>query len=305
MKQRLVVGSRGSKLALIQAESVVKRLRELNPHLEVSITKIVTAGDRDRNTRLDQLGEAIFVRELEKALLDKQIDLVVHSLKDVPNELPPGLCLLATPERLDPRDALVARVKLKELPLGAKIGTSSLRRVAEFKHYRPDIEACAIRGNVDTRLRKVDSGEYDGLVVAAAAMLRMGLTDKIVDYLPMEHFLPSVGQGALVVEAREDDDAVKELVAPLNNLPVWQSVIAERAFLLELGGGCRAPIGALGSINGTTLKLEGMIASLNGDTIMRATLEGNASQAAEIGKSLARKLLDMGAAAFIPKMERR
>lgn len=299
MRTRVVVGSRGSKLALIQTESVVASIREINPCLELSIRKIVTAGDRDRHTRLDQIGVAVFVKELEEALLDKRIDLAVHSLKDVPADVPRGLGLLAVTRRLDPRDALVAKSRLEELAPGSRIGTGSLRRSVQLAQYRPDLNVCGIRGNVDTRLRKVSSGEVDGVIVAAAAMLRLGLEDRITQYLRPDHFLPSAGQGALVIEGRLDDKDMAELASPINHLHSWQSVIAERAFLRTLGGGCRAPIAALGTVDSTTLKLEGMIASVNGKKILRASQEGTAASPEDAGMRLAQKMLDMGASEFI------
>lgn len=299
MRTRVIVGSRGSRLALIQTESVIAWIREMNPRLEVSINKIVTAGDRDRLSQLDRIGVAVFVKELEEALLDKRIDLAVHSLKDVPTDVPQGLSLLAVTERLDPRDALVAKSRLEELAPGSRIGTGSLRRSVQLARYRPDLNVYGIRGNVDTRLRKVSSGEVEGVIVAAAAMLRLGWKDRVTQYLPLEHFLPAVGQGALVIEGRLDDKDMAELASPINHLSTWQSVIAERAFLRALGGGCRAPIAALGTVDGTTLKLEGMIASINGKEMLKASQEGAAASPEDIGVRLAHKMLDLGASEFI------
>jgi len=302
MRTRIVVGSRGSKLALIQTESVIAKIREVNPHVEMSLSKITTAGDRDRRTPLDQIGVAVFVKELEEALLDGRIDIAVHSLKDVPTEIPQGLCLLAVTERLDPRDALVAKSRLNELVASSKIGTGSLRRAVQLTRYRPDLKVCSIRGNVDTRLRKVSAGEVDGIMVAAAAMLRLGWEDRVTEYLSLEHFLPAVGQGALVVEARLDDSELADLILPVNHVPTWQGVMAERAFLRALGGGCRAPIAALSTVNGATLKLEGMIASPDGKGMLRASEEGSANSPEEVGVRLAQKLLDMGASEFIAEV---
>ncbi len=299
MRTRIIVGSRGSKLALVQTEAVVAKIREANPHLEVSISKIVTAGDRDRHTQLDRIGVAVFVKELEEALLANRIDLAVHSLKDVPTEMPESLCLLAVTERLDPRDALVAKSRLDNLPSGSRIGTGSLRRAVQLAQYRPDLQVCSIRGNVDTRLRKVASGEVDGVIVAVAAMSRLGWEDRITEYLSLEHFLPAVGQGALAVEARLDDKEMAEVVYPINHLPTWRSVTAERAFLHAVGGGCRAPIAALGTVNNTTLKLEGMIASIKGKKMLRLFEEGNAVSPEQVGARLAQKMFDGGASEFI------
>lgn len=300
MKERIVIGSRGSKLALIQSQSVAARIGEVNPQLEVGITRIVTTGDRNRDTPLDQMGTAVFVKELEEALLDNRIDLAVHSLKDVPTELPPGLCLLAVTERLDPRDVLVSRSgRLDELPPGSRIGTSSLRRAVQLTQYRPDVEACNIRGNIDTRLRKVSSDEYDGVILAAAAIIRLGWEDKITEYLSLEHFLPAAGQGALVIEARLDNEEVANVVSPINHLPTWQSVAAERAFQSTLGGGCRVPIAALGTVNENTLTLEGMVADANGRGALQVSEEGTTVCPEEVGVQLANKVLEMGASEFI------
>ena len=305
MRTRIVVGSRGSRLALVQIESVIAKIREANPHLEVSLRKIVTAGDRDRHTKLDRIGVAVFVKELEEALLDGRIDLAVHSLKDVPTEVPQGLSLLAVAERLDPRDALVAKSKLNALTPGSRIGTGSLRRAVQLAQFRPDLEVCSIRGNVDTRLRKASSGEVDGVIVAAAAMLRLDWEEKITEYLPLEHFLPAAGQGALVVEARLDDKQMAELVSPLNHLATWQSITAERAFSHAVGGGCRTPIAALGTVNSSTLKLQGMIANPNGRGMLRASEEGSVMSPEEVGARLAQKMLAMGASEFIAEVRGR
>ena len=307
MSRKIVVGSRGSKLALIQAESVAAKIRETNPSIEVSISQIVTKGDRDRHVQLDQMaGIGVFVKELEEALLDGRIDLAVHSLKDMPAEIPQGLCLAAVTERADPRDVLVSRgERLAELASGAKIGTGSLRRAVQLNACRPDLEACGIRGNVDTRLRKVANGEFDGVILAAAALKRLGWEDRVSEYLPTEHFLPAVGQGALAIETRLDDSEVAKIVVPLNHLPTWQSITAERAFLSTLGGGCRAPIAALGTVNGTVLRLEGMVADVGRKMTLFSAEEGSNTAPEELGVRLAQKLLRMGASEFIAEAGRR
>jgi len=307
MRRRIVVGSRGSKLALIQTESVVAKLKEANPHIEVVISKIITKGDRNRHVQLDHMaGIGIFVKELEEVLLSGRIDLAVHSLKDMPMQIPPRLGLVAVTERLDPRDVLVSRgQKLAELASGSRIGTGSLRRSVQLSTCRPDLEACNIRGNVDTRLRKVTDGEFAGIILAAAAMQRLGWEEKISEYLPLDYFLPAVGQGALAMEARLDDDETVKMVAPLNHLPTWQSITAERAFLSALGGGCRAPIAALGTVKNGTLKLEGMVADVNEKKIVRASVEGSATSPEELGVRLAQKLLVMGADEFIVEAKAR
>jgi len=301
LRKNIIAGSRGSRLALTQAESVLSQLKEANPHLKFSLSKIVTEGDRNRRLSLDRMaGVGVFVKELEAALLDGRIDLAVHSLKDLPTEIPEGLYLAAVVERLDPRDILVSRSgRLAELAPGSRIGTGSVRRAVQLVAYRPDLEVCSIMGNVDTRLRKVSSGELDGVVLAATAMLRLGWADRITEYLPLEYFLPPAGQGALGIEIRANDEEIGEIVSRLNHQPTWQSVVAERTFLSALGGGCRAPIATLGSIKGNTLKLMGMVSDASGKKILRASEEGNAATPEQLGIRLARKMLKMGASKFI------
>ncbi len=305
MKKSIIIGSRGSKLALLQSESVAAKIKQLNPHLEVSVSKIVTKGDRNRRIQLDRMeGVGVFVKELEEALIDGRIDLAVHSLKDMPTQIPQRLCLAAVTERLDPRDVLVSRGgRLAELAPGSRIGTGSFRRAVQLVAYRPDLEVCSTRGNIDTRLRKVSCGELDGVILAAAAMERLAWEDKISEYLPMEYFLPAVGQGALGIEMRLGDEGIAELVSPLNHLPTWQSVTAERAFLSALGGGCRAPIAALGTVVGNALRLEGMVAEISGERQVRASEEGSAACADEVGVQLAQRMLSMGVSEFINEVK--
>lgn len=300
MRTSIVIGSRGSKLALIQAESVAAKIEERHPHLKINIVKIVTKGDRDRHTQLDRMGASAFVKELEDALLNNRIDIAVHSLKDVPTKLPQGLCLLAVTERDDPRDVFISRSgRLNALHPGSKIGTGSLRRAVQLAHYRSDLAICSIRGNVDTRLRKISSGELDGIITAAAAMIRLKLEQEITEYLSPEYFLPSAGQGAIAVEARLDDEEIAEFISPINCVDAWQSTIAERAFLNILDSGCRAPIAALGTITGTTLQLEGMIAGTTSKQILRASEKGSSDSSEEIGIHLAQKMIEMGASKLI------
>jgi hydroxymethylbilane synthase len=282
---------------------VVSNLRAANPELDISITEIVTAGDRDRRSPLEQLGVNVFVKELEEALIDGRIDLAVHSLKDLPTDMPDGLELLGVTERADPRDVLVAGKRLEELASGATIGTDSLRRSLQLGVCRPDLEVRSIRGNVDTRLRKVDSGEVDGVILAAAGLKRIGSSGRITQYLPFEYFLPAVGQGALGLEGRHNDGRTAGIVAPIVHLPTWQAVVAERSFLLELGGGCRAPIAALGSVDQGTLRLEGMVGGVKSRRVLRYSDEDAAGSPRELGTRLARALLDMGASDLIVEAE--
>jgi len=300
VKSKLVIGSRGSKLALIQAETVAGEIRRCRPNCEIEIRKIVTEGDRNRSVSIDASGDTgIFVKALEEALLNSDIDIAVHSLKDLPTVLPPQLYLAAVTQRLDPRDALVAYSPLADLSPGSKIGTGSLRRAVQLKHIRPDLEVCSIRGNVDSRLRRVSSGELDGVIVAAAALLRLGWSDKITGYLPLELFLPAVGQGALAIEAREGNGRVKEIIEPINHVPTWQAVTAERFFLHAVEGGCRAPLAALATVHEDTLEIQAMVSDREGDVIMRDSYIGQSTMPQEAGVELARRMLRAGAAGLI------
>jgi len=305
LNRKIIVGSRGSKLAVIQAESIVAAIRRYHPEVEVDTSYIVTKGDRNRRVQLDHMADiGVFVKELEEALLDGRIDLAVHSLKDMPTDIPDKLVLAAAPERNDARDVLISRgKKLHELAPGARIGTGSLRRAIQVSACRPDLETRGIRGNVDTRIRKVNEGEFDGVVLAAAAMKRLGWEDLITEYLPVESFLSAVGQGALGIETRRDDPKVADIVATLDHQPTRLSVTAERAFLEALGGGCRAPIAALGTAKGKVLKLEGMVAGVRTKRILRRTAEGSNMAPEELGKSLAQELLEAGSGELIAEAE--
>ena len=305
MRRRVVIGSRGSNLALVQAESVMSRLRELYPDVDFSLVKITTGGDRDTSVPLHQMaGDGVFVKELEEALIDGRIDIAVHSLKDMPTQIPGELSLAAVGERLDPRDVLITRgKKLIELVAGSRIGTGSLRRMAQLGSFRPELKVESIRGNIDTRIRKVSSGDFDGVILAAAAIIRMGWEERITEYLSLEHFLPAVGQGALGMEIRSDDSKIKELVSEINHPPTWCNVVAERAFLLALGGGCRAPIAALGSIQNDTIRLEGMVGDAMGKSIMRDFEEGSVSESEQVGIRLSQRMLQTGASQIIAEVK--
>jgi len=301
--REITIGTRGSKLAVIQTEWLLTKLKEVYPELKTRLVKITTRGDRYSTAALDKFaGQGIFVKELEKALIEGKIDLAVHSLKDLPTEIPDGLMLGAITTRLDPRDVLVSRFgKIAKLVPGSKIGTGSHRRAVQIHAIRPDLKVCNIRGNIDTRLRKVSDGVVDGIIIAAAAMIRLGWEDSITEYLPTEHFTPAVGQGALGLEIRSGDKEIALIASKINHEPTWQCITAERVFLQALGGGCRAPIAALGTVSDGTLKLNGMVASTDGKHIVRASEEGSASTPEQIGKHLADKLTDMGAMQYIAK----
>ena len=288
---------------MIQAHIVALALRHAHPSIEIEVRKVVTEGDRNRNINIDEAGNTgIFVKALEEALADERIDLAVHSLKDMPTELPGDMVLAVVMERLDPRDALIASARLGELKPGSLIGTGSLRRTAQLKNLRGDLQVVSIRGNVDSRLRKVNSGELQGVIIAAAAMIRLGWDDRITEYLPLESFLPAVGQGALAVEAKKGDRVMEEYVTVLNHLPTWQAVSAERAFLHAVEGGCRAPVAALATIDDQILKITAMVANKAGTKIIRKSLEGDARQAHSQGVKLAQLMLDAGAAALIDEI---
>jgi len=298
----IVVGSRSSRLAVLQAKELMGQLRNALPELELSLVKIKTQGDKDRKSPLIQIGgRGVFVKELEDALLGGEIDIAVHSLKDMPSQLAPGLQLAAVPVRRDPRDALVSGSgrTLAQLPPGARIGTGSQRRALELQAFRPDLKACPLRGNVDTRVKKVRSGELDGIIVAAAALERMGWRDKATEYLPIEIFLPAACQGALGVEVRAGDGAAAT-VALVNDEASWQTTAAERAFLRTLGGGCRSAIAAIARVeDNDTLHIEGMVAGTLSRKTIRAKLSGLSQMPEQLGERLAQKMLDMGAGKLI------
>lgn len=303
MKSHFTIGSRGSRLALWQAGWVRSRLSELRPGVEVRVEIYKTTGDIHRDVPLAVIGgKGAFTKELEDALLDARIDLAVHSLKDLPTTLPAGLCVAAVPEREDPRDALVVSVgsvtgtnSLATLPAGATVGTSSLRRQAQLRHLRPDVSIKDVRGNVDTRLRKLDGGEFDALILAAAGLRRLGFGERISAAVGAQEMLPAVGQGALGVETREDDHATRELVSLLEHAPTRAACTAERALLAALGGGCQVPIAAHGTIAAGRIRLEALVAALDGSRVIRDTLDGDAAEATAVGQSLAARLREQGA----------
>jgi hydroxymethylbilane synthase len=281
------------------------QLREAAPHLELSLVKIRTQGDRDRSSPLDRIGgRGVFVKELEEALLRDEIDVAVHSLKDMPSELDKRLRLVAVPRRRDPRDALVSRSgrKLAQLPSGARIGTGSQRRAVELRAFRPDLEVCPVRGNVDTRVKKVLSGDLDGTILAAAALERMGWQDKVTEYLPIELFLPAACQGALGVEARAGNDTAAPAAA-LNDAASRQAATAERAFLRRLGGGCRSAVAALARVEGGVIRMEAMVGGLVSGRTVRTALEGPPQAPEELGRLVAERILDMGGGALIAEAE--
>ncbi len=296
-RSSLVVGTRGSPLALWQAEWVQQKLREIAPQLSVELQRIKTSGDKILDVPLAKVGgKGLFVKEIEEALLRGEIDLAVHSMKDVPTALPDGLGILCVPARENPQDVLVSRQgqTLEQLPTGARIGTSSLRRQAQLLRRRPDFHISMLRGNLDTRLRKVREGEFDAIVLAAAGLRRMGWVDQVTEYLTPEVSLPAIGQGALAIEGRTSDSFVRDLLQPLDDPPTRTAVTAERALLDRLEGGCQVPIGAHATITGDRLALDALIASVDGRRVVRDRIEGPVSDARDLGLHLAERLLSQG-----------
>ncbi len=301
-RRSVVIGTRGSRLALWQAEWIQARLGEIAPQLTVTLRTIKTSGDKILDVPLAKIGgKGLFVKEIEEALLGEDIDLAVHSMKDVPTVLPDGLAILCVPQREDPRDALISRSgrSLDQLPQGARVGTSSLRRQAQLLHHRRDLQISMLRGNLDTRLRKVREGEFDAIVVAAAGLRRMGWLDAVTEYLAPDVSLPAIGQGALGLEGRVGDSFVQDLVQSLNHPPTRTAVMAERALLDRLEGGCQVPIAAHATLKGDELSLEALIASVDGQCVIRSRLQGPASQGPELGRELAEQLLARGGAEIL------
>ena len=294
----LRIGTRGSRLALAQSEWVKGQIEAGNPDVRVELVRIKTKGDKILDSPLSEVGgKGLFVKEIEDALLRKEVDVAVHSVKDVPTDLPDGLHLSVFPEREDPHDAFISlKYKtLAELPEGASVGTSSLRRSAQLLHMRPDLNVVSLRGNVDTRLKKLESGDLMGILLATAGLRRLGLSSKISQILSPDQILPAIGQGAIGLEKRRDDEEVQKLLLFLNHEPTEVTVRAERAFLKELEGGCQVPIAAHGLLDGDRLILKGMVAELNGSKVIRDELIGKKDRPEDIGVSLARRLLASGA----------
>jgi hydroxymethylbilane synthase len=297
----VVIGTRGSKLALAQTALIQAALLATHPGIAVDIKRIVTKGDQILDRPLSAIGDkGLFVTEIEQALRAGVIDLAVHSAKDLPSELPPDMALAAFPRRADPRDVLVSRAgrRLAELPSGARIGTSSLRRACQLRHARPDLLIVELRGNVDTRLRKLHEGHYDAIVLAAAGLERLGIAEQATEWLAPDLMLPAVGQGALAIEVRASDQASAALLAPLDDPATHAAATAERAFLARIGGGCQVPIGAYAHFDGPTLLLAGMIGAHNG-WLIRGERSGSATQAAMIGAQLAEQVLAAGGRALL------
>ena len=297
MRKEIKIGTRASLLAVTQSTWVKEQIEKQHPGTTVELVKITTKGDKILDVPLAKVGgKGLFVKELEDALLDGRADLAVHSMKDVPTDLPAGLHLGVVTERENPRDAFISNSvnNVIELPEGATVGTSSLRRKSQLAALRPDLVIEDLRGNVDTRLRKLDEGQYAAIILAAAGLNRLGKSDRITSLFDPVQMLPAIGQGALGLELRENDTELLEGLDFLNHPPTAVAVAAERAFLLHLEGGCQVPIGAYATADASQVTLTGLIASIDGKEILKEEVSGPADKAAELGTGLAEKLLDMG-----------
>ena len=293
------IGTRGSKLALWQAEWVAGQLRELGYVAQLQI--ISTSGDTSTQPLSLVGGQGLFTKEIQRELLANRVDVAVQSLKDLPTIPVEGLCLAAIPPRETTADVLISHsgANFEALPIGATVGTGSSRRAAQLKHWRSDIQIADIRGNVDSRLAKVDQGSYDAIVLAAAGLTRLGLTDRITELLPAERILPAIGQGALGLECREDDSATREALGKLNHAASEAEVTAERALLLKLLAGCLAPVAARGSVTGNRVELVARVLSVDGRQVISGATSGALDDAASIGQQLAIEMLSQGAAELI------
>ena len=298
----IIVGTRGSRLALRQTHLFVEALTARHPDLHVETREVRTEGDRRPTESLSNIGgQGVFVKELEASLLRSDVDLAVHSLKDVPVEMAPGLTLAAIPQRADPRDVLVTKdgAKLATLPAGAHVGTGSTRRAVQLRALRPDLETVDIRGNVDTRIRKVDEGDFDAVVLAAAGLERLGLIARAAEVFEPDVMVPAVGQGALAVQTREEDGQLRELLQAVDHTQTRLACQAERAYLGRLGGGCRLPFGALATLDGETMRIRGFISDAAGTPSFRDELDGPAAEPESLGVRLAEALFEQGASSFV------
>ncbi|MEG0798273.1 MAG: hydroxymethylbilane synthase [Acidaminococcaceae bacterium] len=297
MKQNMIIGTRQSLLALWQSNHIAQRLRQQYPQCQVTLKKIVTKGDRILDVPLAQIGgKGLFTKELETALLEEEIDLAVHSLKDMPTQLPDGLVLTAITQRANAGDAFVSNKhqRIEDLPPGAIIGTSSLRRRAQLLAARPDLQIVDLRGNVDTRLKKLDTGNMDAIILAAAGLERLGYGERIKEIIPKSYCLPAVGQGALAIETRTNDATMRGLLDFLNDEPSKQATDAERAFLGLLEGGCQVPIGVHAEVTDSLITIEAIIASLDGTVVLRDRITGPVTANISLGRTLGNKMLDNG-----------
>ncbi len=300
-RDKLIIGTRGSKLALWQS-NYIKGLVEEITGLPVELKIIKTTGDKILDVPLAKVGgKGLFTKELEVELAAGTVDLCVHSMKDVPTELPEGLYIAAMPARVDPRDALVsgAGYDLVSLPAGGKVGTSSLRRVAQVRAMRPDVQIVDVRGNLDTRMRKAEDGEVDVVILASAGITRMGWAERITGYIPTEQMVSAVGQGAIGIEIRENDDFMVDVMAKINHAETFTCVTAERVVMRRLEGGCQVPIGAYARIEGDKLVMDGLVGTVEGDVIVRDYLEGSVDDPIELGERMVAALNEQGASEIL------
>ncbi len=308
MNHSIKIGTRGSQLALWQANWTKSTLNQIFPSLSIQLVAIKTTGDKILDAPLAKVGgKGLFVKEIEEALLDGRIDLAVHSMKDMPTLIPQGLMIGSIPKRETPVDVLISRhgQRFSELTLGARIGTCSLRRAAQLRHARPDLDILPLRGNLDTRLKKLESGAegLEAIVLAAAGIKRLNLQECITEYLDETIMLPAVGQGALCIESRVDDPKLAQVLAALDDPATRTVVLGERAFLNRLEGSCQVPIAALGKIDKDTFSLSGLVADIDGKTLFRDTHCGPTSLSENIGTELAERLLAMGADKILEKLK--
>jgi len=302
---KIVIGSRGSQLALWQANWVKSELERINGNVEVSIQIIKTSGDKIQDVPLAKIGgKGLFVKEIEEALLAHEIDIAVHSMKDVPMKLPRELQIAVVTERESPLDALISKngEKIADLPEGATVGTSSLRRSSQLLRYRPDLKIEMLRGNLDTRLKKLDEGQYDAIILAAAGLNRLGWADRITEEISREILLPAMGQGALGIETRINDVDVQKFICDLDHEATHWAVESERAFVDILDGGCQVPIGAYATVDGREITVRGLVAGLDGKTIYQLDKTGPVYDADKLGRELGNELLKMGAAEILKEV---
>jgi len=296
--EKIRLGTRGSPLALWQANWIKKQLQATHKDLEVDIITIKTTGDKIQDVPLAKIGgKGLFLKEIENALLKNEIDIAVHSMKDVPVKLPQRLCIASYTEREDPRDALISKngIKLSNMPKNAKIGTGSMRRQTQLLNYRPDFKIIPLRGNIETRIQKLETERLDGIILAAAGLIRMGWADKISEYIDTEILLPAIGQGSIGIESRNFDLNVLEAVVALDHENTNYALEAERAFLKVLEGGCQVPIGGYATIKDDQLTIKGLVGDLRGKEIVKSVKTGTIENAEYIGQDLAKEILDMGA----------
>ncbi len=298
MKQRILIGTRGSSLALAQTNQILDSLRKVAPNLRYDVIPIKTKGDKMHDVGTTAVeGKSLFTKEIEESLIEGKVDMAVHSMKDLTTDLPAGLVIAAVPERINPHDVLVSRnrKKFEQLPARSRVGTSSARRKAQLLAARGDLEILDMHGNVDTRLRKLESGEYDAIVLAAAGLIRLGLEKHATEFLSTKVMLPAVGQGALAVQSRENDSEIRDLLSRIDHKPTRRAVEAERAFARKLGADCRTPIAAYARLEDGKLAIDGLVALPSGKILVRSRIISDNPDAEKVGEELAESLLEKGA----------